>query len=408
MKQPLRVAYVLKRYPRLSQTFVVNEMLELQRQGVEVTIVALKDSGEEVVHEKSRALQASIYYFPPASAIPLEGWALRHHEGLSGEPRWLGLDALGGEETREEQVTWIQAALVAPLLKKLGIDHLHAHFATRAATAASFMSRITGIPYSFTAHARDIYHESVNQKALAEKIERASFVITVSDFNRNYLEALIRSEGRSGQIIRLYIGMDLVQLRPVGGEWEPDLLVSVGRLVQKKGLDYLIEACRILKEKGRRFRCLIIGEGEERAALEGQVAQASLQEEVSLMGARPHPEVIRTIQRAAAFVLPCVVGEDGDRDGLPTVLLEAMALGTPVISTRIAGIPEMIAHGQTGLLVEERDPVALAQAVEELLASATLPGRLGESALEKVRREFDLAENVRRLKGYFLSGGEGA
>lgn len=408
MKQPLRVAYVLKRYPRLSQTFVVNEMLELQRQGVEVTIVALKDSGEEVVHEKSRALQASIYYLPPASAIPLEGWALRHHEGLSGEPRWLGLDALGGEETREEQVTWIQAALVAPLLKKLGIDHLHAHFATRAATAASFMSRITGIPYSFTAHARDIYHESVNQKALAEKIERASFVITVSDFNRNYLEALVRSEGRSGQIIRLYNGMDLDQLRPFQGPREPDLLVSVGRLVQKKGLDYLIEACRILKEKGRRFRCLIIGEGEERAALEGQVAQASLQEEVSLMGARPHPEVIRTIQRAAAFVLPCVVGEDGDRDGLPTVLLEAMALGTPVISTRIAGIPEMIAHGQTGLLVEERDPVALAQAVEELLASATLPGRLGESALEKVRREFDLAENVRRLKGYFLSGGEGA
>ena len=363
----IRVAYVLKRYPRLSQTFVLNEMLELERQGVDLAIVALKEGGDGAVDEKVRALRAPVHDLPSAA---------------DGVP---------------------EAVAVARLLVKLGVGHVHAHFATSAATAASLASVITGIPYSFTAHARDIYHESVNSTALATKIERARFVITVSESNKRYLDALLAAEGRQGRVIRLYNGVDLAELAPFDGDGEPGLVVGVGRLVEKKGFRYLVEACRILRDRGRRFRCAIIGDGDERGDLERQVVRYALDNEVSLLGARPHAEVIELVKRAEAFVLPCVVGEDGDRDGLPTVLLEAMAVGVPVVSTPVAGIPEIIDHGRTGLLVEEKHPESLAGAIDALLGSRTLRDALRASALTKVRTDFDLARNVRTLKEHLLS-----
>jgi glycosyltransferase involved in cell wall biosynthesis len=295
--------------------------------------------------------------------------------------------------------------MIAPFIKSLGIDLIHAHFATWAATTALFVSDLTGIPYSFTAHARDIYHERVDKTVLAEKMAKARFVITVSDFNKRYLEGLLCSEGRSGQIIRLYNGIDLEQFRPLDIEKEPNLLLGVGRLTSKKGFKYLIEACKILCERGRDFRCVIIGKGDERATLEKLVEQYSLEQKISLPGAKTQAEVMRIIQKATVFVLPCIVNSDGDRDGLPTVLIEAMALGVPVVSTDVTGIPEIIAHERTGLLVEEKNSKTLADAIETLLDSESLCEKLSRAALVKVREEFNVVENVKTLKGYFLSGG---
>lgn len=382
-KTSFKVCYFLKRYPRLSQTFILNEMLELRRQGLDLVVVALKGSGEAIVHEKCRLLDAPVYYL---SDPEMESRSGRKGEGNSGAPE---------DDT----------ALVAPLVKRLGVDHLHAHFATWAAGAAASVGRATGIPYSFTAHARDIYHESVDKKRLALLMEGARFVITVSDFNRRYLEESVRSEGDRRKIIRLYNGIDLAAFRPSDAPKEKSLLVSVGRLVRKKGFDDLVAACQVLKMRGRPFHCAIVGEGEEREALERQIAQFGLQKEITLPGARPQTEVIRLIQRAEMFVLPCRVGEDGDRDGLPTVLLEAMALGVPVISTRVAGIPEIISHRRNGLLVEEKNPEQLAEAVEWLLDETARRERFVGSALSKVRKDFNLIRNVKKLKGYFLSGG---
>ena len=174
--------------------------------------------------------------------------------------------------------------------------------------------------------------------------------------------------------------------------------------MQKKGFEYLVEACKILKEQGRRFRCVIIGEGEERIALEKRIAQYPLQHEVALLGPRTQAEVMQIVQAATAFVLPCVIGDDGNRDGLPTVLLEAMALGVPVVSTAVTGIPEIIETGYTGILVEEKNPHALAQALQRLLDSAPLRKQLREAALQKVRQDFNLAVNVKTLTGYFMAG----
>ncbi len=402
---PFKVCYFLKRYPRLSETFIVNEMRELQQQGINVSIVAKYASNEEIVHEKAQALDIPIYYLPSVSSISHTSWEIRHLKNLSGTPSLLKRDTLRGQLSKKDYKALVEAAMIAPFIKNMGIDLIHAHFATWATTAASFVSDITGIPYSFTAHAKDIYHERVDKTVLTEKIAKARFVITVSDFNKRYLEGLLCSEGRSGQIIRLYNGIDLEQFRPLDIKKEPNLLLGVGRLTPKKGFKYLIEACKILRERGRDFHCVIIGKGDERATLEKLVEQYSLEQKISLPGAKTQAEVMRIIQKATALVLPCIVSSDGDRDGLPTVLLEAMALGVPVISTDVTGIPEIIAHERTGLLVEEKNSKALADAIETLLDSEPLCKKLSRAALVKVREEFNVVENVKTLKGCFLSGG---
>jgi glycosyltransferase involved in cell wall biosynthesis len=399
----LKVCYVLKRYPRLSETFIVNEIEELQRQGVKITILAQNDSGEDIVHEKVKALSIPIFYLPSVSSLSLKSWSIRHLERYSSKANDLGLDRLPGALSWRDYATWMQMAMAAPLMKSLGTNHIHAHFATWATTAASFLSGFTGIPFSFTAHAKDIYHESVDKKALAEKIEKARFVITVSDFNRQYLEELLRNEGRFGRVIRLYNGIDLDQFKSSGEEKETNLFVGVGRLIQKKGFEYLIKACHVLNERGRNFQCIIIGEGQERDTLKKMVVQFSLEQKVSFLGAQPQSEVKRILQKASLFVLPCIIGDDGNRDGLPTVLLEAAALEVPIISTKVTGIPEIITHGQNGFLVEEKNPAALAEAIENLIDSDSLQKKFIKSAMVKVRRDFNITENVRVLKGYFYS-----
>lgn len=398
-----KVCYFLKRYPRLSETFIVNEIQELQQQGINVTIVARHACDEEIVHKKVQALNIPIYYLPSLGAIHYDSLAVKYLENLSSNPCLIGVNTLRGRLSSRDYKALIHAAMIAPFIKSLGIDLIHAHFATWAATTALFVSELTGIPYSFTAHARDIYHERVDKTVLAEKMAKARFVITVSDFNKRYLEEVLRSEGKSGQVIRLYNGIDLKQFSPHAIEKEPHLIVGVGRLIAKKGFEYLVKACKVLSEKGRNFHCVIIGKGDERESLDKLVAQYSLDKQVSLLGAQVQDEVMRIIQKAAVCVLPCIVSDDGDRDGLPTVLLEAMALGTPIVSTQVTGIPEIITNERTGLIVKEKNSEDLALAIEMLLDSESLRNRLSSNGLVKVRKDFNLTENVRTLRGYFLS-----
>jgi glycosyltransferase involved in cell wall biosynthesis len=364
---PLHVCYILKRFPRLSQTFVLNELLALQRQGVALTVVALRRSDEN--HARYAELSAPVYYLDDRM------------------PDSRG-DAAG------------QAAAIARLIGTRGITHIHAHFATRAAAVACQVSALTGVPFSFTAHAHDIFHSAVDGAALAGTISAARFVVTVSDYNRRYLAALLNTRGLPGQIIRLYNGVDLSALTPTGAP-AADLVVGVGRLIAKKGFADLIEAIRLLRAEGRRVRCAIVGEGDERAALERQIAAAGLQGAVQLLGARAPDEAARVMASAAVFALPCLIGADGDRDGMPTVLVEAMALGTPVVSTAVAGIPELVEHERTGLLAAERDTAGLARAIARLLDDRQLCERLRGAALARVRADFDLHINVARLRNCF-------
>lgn len=363
----MHICYLVKRFPRLSQTFVLNELLALQRQGVRLTVVALRRADE--AHAGYAELRAPVLYLSelaPGASDPAD-----------------------------------QGVAVARLLAGRGVTHLHAHFATRAAAVARLASEALGLPFSFTAHAHDIFHAGVDRAGLAATMARASAVVTVSDYNRAYLERLLFAEGREARVVRLYNGIDLARLRPAQGPRQQGLIVGVGRLIAKKGFATLVDAVGLLRAAGVPARCVIVGDGEERAALEARVAAAGLGEHMRLLGTRPPVAVARLVGVAEAFALPCVVGEDGDRDGMPTALLEAMALGTPVVSTGVAGIPELVRHGRTGLLAAEGDPASLASALIHLLEDAALRARLSAAALDLVRADFDLARNAAALRGLF-------
>jgi colanic acid/amylovoran biosynthesis glycosyltransferase len=361
----LRVGYVLKRFPRLSQTFVLNEIAELRRQGVEVTVVARQSP------DRGERLPAG---FPD---VPV------HY-----------LDAPGADGVAA--------------LRKAGVEHLHAHFATWAAFAAQAMAAELGVPFSFTAHAHDIYHHSVDRSRLAVAMALAEFVVTVSDANRTFLQNVVAAERRWANVLRLYNGVDLSQLHPSGLQPIPGRIVSVGRLVAKKGLTHLVEACRQLRLAGRRFECVIVGEGEEREALERQIASGGLDRDVLLAGALSHRDTLDLLKSAAICALPCVIAPDGDRDGLPTVLLEALALGVPVVSTAVSGVPEIVENGRTGLLVPPADAGALKIAMDALLASADLRVRLAANGRERAEAEFSLSANVARLSAVFLAASASA
>jgi colanic acid/amylovoran biosynthesis glycosyltransferase len=364
----LRVGYVLKRFPNLSQTFILNEILELERQGVSIDILSLRKPRAEPTHSALNKLKAQVTYIEEATKES---------------------DKLIAEE-------------VAAWAKSRQIQHLHAHFATSAAKISMLASKLANITYSFTAHARDIYHEKVDKQALAQRIQNAQFVVTVSDFNLDYLNNLLDQHSCSGNIHRLYNGLDLELFTTApSSNHEPGLIVSIGRLVPKKGMHYLVEACAILRERNVLFRAVIIGDGEERTQLEQVINKLALEQQITLVGALAQSEVIATLSCADLFVLPCIVGDDGDMDGLPTVILEAMAIGIPVVSTRLAGIPEMIHNQINGLLVEQKQAIELADAMQSLIESNDRRFRFRNQSFKHMEEHFNLRKNIAQLKDWF-------
>lgn len=420
-----KIGYVLKRFPRLSETFILNELLELQRQDVEVEVFSLLKPQQEMRHQLLSSLAVPITYLPSSNA--LKAWTIASGSPASGiddgpleclfDDGHAALPELcPGKRPQEAALLCLQAATLAVLASARGISHLHAHFASNATTVALLASRLSGIPYSFTAHARDLYHTYVDEETDSavrrQKIAEACFVVTVSDYNRRHLTALA-GDGAPGKVRRLYNGIDLSRFafhrNAATDLGEAPMLLAVGRLVGKKGFGHLVEACRILRNRAVAFRCVIVGDGPERATLLRQIRSAGLERQVDLPGAQPQEALLEVMQRAAAMVLPCVIGESGDRDGLPTVLLEALASGLPAISTTVAGIPEIIEHGRSGLLVPPGDPERLADTMQQLLADPALRRRLALEGRSKAERDFDLRRNVAVLRNYFLypTAGEG-
>ncbi|HNB53710.1 MAG TPA: glycosyltransferase family 4 protein, partial [Anaerolineales bacterium] len=251
-----------------------------------------------------------------------------------------------------------------------------------------------------TAHAKDIFHDSVQPASLRGKIRDARFVVTVSDFNRAYLAELM--EGERADIRRLYNGIDLQRFRPAKAPRAANLILSVGRLVEKKGFDVLIEACALLAARGVAFQCEIIGKGEHQAKLQKLIDARGLHTQVRLVGPKPQDEVRKAYQQATIFALPCIIGQDGNRDGLPTVLLEAMATGLPVVSTALTGIPEIIDDRENGLVVPPNDAESLAQALATLLENSALRERMGQAGRRKVEACFDVRKSVNTLRRWFM------
>ena len=392
-----RVGYVLKRYPRYSETFVVNEILAHERAGLDLEIFALRPPNDTHFQDAISRVRAPVTYLPCDGVKAADFWGALDGASRALPRLFASLEAARGEEAAEV----FQAVALAREAVRRGLTHLHAHFATSATTVARLAARFAGLPYTFTAHAKDIFHESVRAEDLARKLSDAAAVVTVSDFNLRFLRETY-GDG-AARVERVYNGLDLEQFRFERAGGRRPLVVSVGRLVEKKGFDDLVEACALLRGRGAEFTCEIVGAGPLEAALKAQVARLGLGSIVQLRGPVPQREVIRLVRGAQVFAAPCVVGEDGNRDGLPTVLLEAMALGTPCVSTDVTGIPEIIRDGETGLMVPQRDPEALASSIERLLTSPRLADDLAHGARRLVEEEFDVDRNAARQRELFFA-----
>ena len=396
---PKRIGYVLKRYPRYSETFIVNEILAHEAAGLDIQIFSLMPPADSHFQDIIGHVKAPVRYLPYENIKGIDFWqAVEEAENaISGVLTKLKLAM--GENYRDIY----QALVLASAVRSTGIEHLHAHFSTSATTVARMASLFSEVPYTFTAHAKDIYHQDVNHVSLQRKIHDAAAVIAIGEYNLNYLRHMF--PGDHSKIVRIYNGLDLASFPYRKPERRNKEIVAVGRLVEKKGFDILIEACALLntRRSNHQFHCSIIGTGPLESTLRAQIEQLGLNTRVQLTGALPRIEMLRYIQEATVLAAPSVIGHDGDRDGLPTTLLEAMALGTPCISTDVAGIPEVLHDGDTGLMVSQRDSVTLANALERLLEDPELATSLAEKARSLIESKFDIHKNTAALREIFLN-----
>jgi glycosyltransferase involved in cell wall biosynthesis len=386
-------AYVLKMYPRFSETFILGELLARERAGERLEVVSLRQPVDGRFHAALARLRAPVTYLPTTSSAG-EAWRQLRSARSTRQAITAHLDELLAAEAGDA----VQAVRLAELVRERGITHLHAHFASVATTVARLASLLSGVPYSFTAHAKDIYHESVDPQDLRRKLADAHHVVTVSDYNLAHLRDTYGAD--AGRVRRVYNGLDLTDAGWSDPAVRPPLVVAVGRLVEKKGFDVLLDALALLHRRHPAVRAVIAGDGALADDLRAQRDRLGLRDVVDLPGPVPQTEVRELLARAAVFAAPCVVGPDGNRDGLPTVLLEAMAAGAPAVSTDVTGIPEVVRDEDTGLLVPQHDPVALADALERLVTDRPLATRLSRAARTLVERSFDVhvqAGALRRL-----------
>ncbi|HEX8982076.1 MAG TPA: glycosyltransferase [Ktedonobacterales bacterium] len=400
----VRIAYLLKRYPRLSETFILHEMLALEARGVDLHVYAMMDPNETTVHPDVKRLAASVTYLPLPTLGNVSLLARTHSILLWRDPRRY-FASVRLALTRSNSLVGLRHLLRAGWLgldlQRKGIRHLHAHFAHGPAATAQFVHALTGMPYSFTGHAKDIY--TTEKARVSQRMREARFVVTCTSHNMEYLANLVDAK-TAQRLHRIYHGVDLRRFHPQEPiEQEKPVILAVGRLVEKKGLRYLVEACAMLRNRGIAFRCLIVGGGPLRDALYEQITALQLDETIELLGPRTQEEVAQIYRQATVMALPCVVMDNGDRDGIPNVLVEAMAMGIPVVSTAISGIPELVQHAHSGLLVPPRDAAALAETLATLLADANQRRALGEAALQVVAERFDLAHNAARLEALFAA-----
>ena len=398
----IEVAYLLKRYPRLSETFILHEMLALEALGVRLRVYSMMDPHEPTTPPDVRRLRAPVTYLPGFTARTMGHFATAHLILARRNPRRY-LRALRLALTRHDRLAglrhFLRGGWLAMELERHGIQHLHAHFAHGPAATAHFAHLLTGLSFSFTGHAKDIY--TTPPERIAERIHDAQFVVTCTNHNVEYLTRLA-DRAELPHIHCIYHGVDLRRFQPSPRATEDaPIILAVGRLVEKKGFSYLIEACGLLRARGVAFRCHIVGSGPLKAALRDQIAKLGLENAVQLLDARTQQQLVEVYRTASVVTLPCVILENGDRDGIPNVLVEAMSMGIPVISTSISGIPELITHGENGLLVPPRDPAALAEALTRTLAEADARQSMGEAAHIAVTQRFDLHRNARRLEALY-------
>ncbi len=411
LARPLRVGYVLKKFPRYSETFILREVLALERLGVDVHVLSLHLPRDGRFHGSLSELRRSVHYLEDRSApkalgavlplLPEDPGGRRRVTDLfwetldRGDPRLLGYLARGIE--------------IAALVRERGITHLHAHFATSACEVARVAAAIAGVTYSFTAHAKDIYADDVDRRGLDLKLRDAAFAVTVCDANVDYLRAMHASA--NGTVRRLFNGIRLdreTDARPAGEHRDGSApavdVLAVGRFVEKKGFSMLLDSLAEVRRRGVPFSCRILGDGELFEDVRAHRDRLGLGDVVDLPGSASSEQIRAQMATAGFLVCPSIVAGNGDQDALPTVLLEAMAAGLATIGTRVGGIGEILNGGRAGRLIDP-DPAALTDAICELLTRPERRAHFASEGRAHAAENFDVDRNVARLAEWFRGAG---
>ena len=400
---------VLKGFPRISETFISNEILLLEELGFSIRIFSMRDPRENFSHDSVKRIKARVDYLPqdldwstllpPNILLALKN-PVRYLAGIKAAHR-----RYKRSRSRNTIKHFLQAGyLVQKCLPYSGVERLHAHFAHSPTSLTFFASVLSGKPFSFTAHAKDIYTQ--NPAQLKEKIELADFVVTCTGYNKDHLARL--ADGAGTPIHRIYHGIDLSLFS--GGREDahpqpPYKLMTVARLTAKKGLPTVYKALRLLADQGIDFRHTLIGDGDDRDQITSLIKELGLEDRTEWLGTKPHDVVLDYYRQADLFVLGCEVATNGDRDGIPNVLLESMAMGVPVVATNVSAIPELVENGVTGRLVEPGRPDALAGAMVELLTDVELRKKIIPAAKETVSRRFNNRTLIERLAELYKAAG---
>jgi len=374
-----KVAYILDQFPVLSETFVMDEILQLKIMGMDIPIF--------IIH-KEAANADSFVRIVKSNLNFLFRAPLKYIHFIFKYAFKIG------------KKEFLQIIYLCDAINRRKINRLHAHFAALPATAANIISQLLKIPFSFTAHAHDIF---VKNDFLEDNIKNAEFFVAVSEYNKKYL--LEKFSGIPADKIKvIHCGVDTERFKPQSvAKTGTITILSGGRLVEKKGFTYLINACRLLSEKGIKFRCDIFGDGPLKEKLLNKINESGMEGIINLLGAVDRDKLLQLLNGSDLFVLPSIIAKDGDRDGIPVVLMEAMACGKPVISTNISGIPELVVSMENGILVPEKNITELAQAIETLFDNRGLRESLGLKARQKVIGKFSINKNIDMLAKSFES-----
>jgi glycosyltransferase involved in cell wall biosynthesis len=400
------VAVLMSRFPTVTETFILREMIEMERQAQPVRVVPMLKETPPVIHDEAKPYVGRALYTPfvngPILAANLRAFARHPFRYVSLLLRLIAGTITSFEVLVRTIALWPKSVFLARELDREGVPHIHAHYATHPSTMALIISKFSNVTFSFTVHAHDI---QVNRSLLRWKLRETRFVRSISDYNKRFLEKLYPNEAR-GKIIVVHVGIDPEKYEENARRFSPAAsavpkILCVAAHKPYKGLPVLIEACRILRDEGVAFHCDVVGHGPMYDELQAMIRERNLGEVFQLAGAKPQDVVAEMMGEATLFVLPSIIAADGQMEGIPVALMEAMASARAVISTAISGIPELVEHGVNGLLVQPGDAPALAEAMRSLLADRERAQQMGRRGQQKVRAEFTnpdcVAQLLRRL-----------
>lgn len=381
-----RIAYILE----VPNTWMLTEIDTLYKYGLPVFVCSTKRSDEKLLCEKKyNCIRSKIWN------VSLEALRIICQHPFFCIKSFLKVKKHIGIQY------FLRTVFLLAVIKKQRVTHIHAHFGAGGAHMAMIISEFTGIPFSFTTHAFDIFRNDTDYSLLHRKIEKAQWVRCTYQYNKNFFLKLYNNIPQNKYHI-IHLAVDIKKYASVTKRTHENFhILSVSNLVEKKGIEFMVKACRILKDRGYKFIYTMIGDGPERERLDAMVNSFGLKDTIIMKGNLPNHDLIKHFEITDVFALPCIVAHNGDMDGIPTALMEAMVAGIPTISTRVSGIPELIQDKETGLLVNEKNEFELAEAIEKIMKDPLLAERLAKQGREKVRRDFNIEYTAKDITVLF-------